>query len=301
MKKEIATLVRRIEAIPPLPMVARQIMELLQDDSTPMGKIAELVERDIALATRLMTLANSPFYGTLGQVSSIDHALVLLGLNEVRAALLAISVHTFFSDQQNASRISDKEKKNLWRHAIVCSQTAKMLTNRFRLQGADSIFLAALLHDIGKVVIQCFLPHFYGQVTTEVREKRIPFSRAERHILGATHYQVAAKLLQHWQLPGHIVLPVFFHHAPWHAKEFGNAAAIVYLANLLTHMAGYPTLAEEPEVDPQQFAGSDQCLFLVRSGFDLDGQLIGRLVGQIRIMLAENPQLFSFLEADEPS
>ncbi|MEJ2691099.1 MAG: hypothetical protein P8130_14385, partial [Deltaproteobacteria bacterium] len=73
-------------------------------------------------------------------------------------------------------------------------------------------------------------------------------------------------------------------------------AAIVYLANRLTHMAGYPTLPEEPEMDPQQFAASDQCLFLVRGGFDLDAQLLERLVEQIRIFLDENPQLLGFLE-----
>lgn len=298
MKKEIATLVRRIEAIPPLPIVARQIMELLQDEETPMGKIAELVEKDIALATRLMTLANSPFYGTLGKVSSIDHALVLLGLKEVRAALLAISVHQFFSDRQHASLKSADGIRDHWRHAIVCSQTAKMLANRFKVEDADSIFLAALLHDIGKVAMECFLPSRYRQVIAEVREKKVPFSRVERYIMGATHYQVAAKLLQQWHFPGRIILPVFFHHAPWHAEEFSNATVIVYLANLLTHMAGYPTLAEEPKMDPQQFAESDQCLFLVRSGFDLNASFLSRLAEQIPILLAENPQLLSFLETD---
>jgi putative nucleotidyltransferase with HDIG domain len=296
MDKEITTLVQRIEAIPPLPMVARQVMELLQDEETPMGKIAELVEKDISLASRILTLANSPFYGTLSKVSSIDHALVLLGLNEVRAALLAISVHRFFSGQSEASRASGREKRHLWRHAIVCSQTAKMLANHFKVEGADAIFLAALLHDVGKVVMQCFLPPLFRRVAAEVKEKKHPFSKAERRIIGATHYQVAAKLLQQWQFPARIILPVFFHHAPWHAKEFSNAAAIVYLANRLAHMAGYPTLPEEPETDPQQFAESDQCLFLVRSGFDLDASLLSRLVGQIRLMLAENQHLFSFLE-----
>jgi len=299
MDKEITTLVRRIEAIPPLPMVARQVMELLQDEEAPIGKIAELVEKDISLASRILTIANSPFYGTLSKVSSIDHALVLLGLKEVRAVLLAISVHHFFSGQSDASKASDQEKHHLWRHAIVCSQTAKMLANHYKAQGADAIFLAALLHDVGKVVMQCFLPSLYRRITTEVKGKIHSFSKAERNIIGATHYQVAAKLLQQWQFPGRIILPVFFHHAPWHAKEFSSEAAIVYLANRLTHMAGYSTLPEEPETDPQQFAESDQCLFLVRSGFDLDSSLISRLVGQIRLMLAENQHLFNFLEEKE--
>lgn len=295
MKKEIAALVKQIEAIPPLPMVARRVMELLEDDATPMSKIAELVEKDISLATRLLTLANSPFYGTLGKVSTIDHAMVLLGLNEVRAVLMAVSVHKFFSSQQDSSPSAVQEKRSLWRHAIVCSQTAKMLTNHFKVQGADAIFLAALLHDIGKVAMECFQPAIYEQVSNTVKEQKCSFSKAEHHVLGATHYQVAAKLLQQWQFPGRIILPVFFHHAPWHAKEFGNEAALVYLANLLTHMAGYPTLTDEPVVDAEQFAASDQCLFLNRSGFDLDVQLLDRLVEQIRIFLVENPQLLGFL------
>jgi len=292
MKTEIAAIVRSIEAIPPLPVVARQIMELLQDESTSMDKIVDLVEKDISLASRLITLANSPFYGTLGKVSSINHALVLLGTNEVRAALLAMSVYKFFAGKEKAN----DTKKNLWRHAIVCSQTAKMLANHFRIQEADSLFLAALLHDVGKVAMASFLPEQSEQVFAEVGEQKISFSAAERHVLGATHYQVAAKLLQQWQFPARIILPVFFHHAPWQAKEFGSEASIVYLANLLTHMAGYPTLPEEPVQDPQQFASSEQCLFLARSGFDLDGQLLGRLVDQIRLSLIENQHLFNFLE-----
>jgi putative nucleotidyltransferase with HDIG domain len=296
MKKEIAALVKQIEAIPPLPVVARQIMELLQDEAVAMKKIAELVEKDISLATRLLTLANSPFYGTLGKVSSIDHAMVLLGLNEVRAVLMAVSVHKFFSSKQNSSKNAVSEKRSLWRHAIVCSQTAKMLATHFKVQGADAIFLAALLHDVGKVAMECFQPSSYEKVTTAIQTQKCSFSKAEHQTLGATHYQVAAKILQQWKFPGRIILPVFFHHAPWHAKEFGNEAAILYLANCLTHMAGYPTLTEEPETDLQQFAASNQCLFLVRSGLDLDARLLERLVEQIRIFLAENPQLLSFLE-----
>lgn len=296
MKKEIAALVKQIEAIPPLPVVARQIMELLQDDATPMKKIAELVEKDVSLATRLLTLANSPFYGTLGKVSSIDHAMVLLGSKEVRAVLVAVSVYNFFSSNQDPSNNAVNEKRSLWRHAIVCSQTAKMLAAHFRVQEADSIFLAALLHDVGKVAMESFQPSSYKKVTTAIQTQKCRSSKAEHEILGATHYQLAAKLLQQWRFPGRIIFPVFFHHAPWHAKEFGNEAAIVYLANRLTHMAGYPTLPEEPEMDPQQFAASDQCLFLVRGGFDLDAQLLERLVEQIRIFLDENPQLLGFLE-----
>lgn len=297
MKKEIAALVKQIETIPPLPMVARQVMALLQDDATPMNKLAEIIEKDISLATRLLTLANSPFYGTLGKVSSIDHAMVLLGLNEVRAVLMALSVHNFFSARQDASKGGAVDnKRNLWRHAIVSSQTAKMLANHFKVQGADAIFLAALLHDVGKVAMESFQPAAYEKVTNTVQQQGCTFSKAEQQVLGATHYQVGAKLLQQWRFPGRIILPVFFHHAPWHAKEFGNEAAFVYLANVLTHMAGYPTMREESATDAQQFAVSDKCLFLVRSGFDLDAQLIERLVEQIRIFLGENPQLLGFLE-----
>ena len=96
--KRLDTLIQKVDQIPTLPIVSNQIMGLLSDEDVSIKKVAGLIEKDQALAVKILKIANSAFYGTLSKVSTIDHALVILGIGEVRGILLAFSIRNFFSD-----------------------------------------------------------------------------------------------------------------------------------------------------------------------------------------------------------
>ncbi len=292
--KDIERLIRKIEQIPTLPIVSQKIMLLLGDEEVSLSKVASLIEKDQALAVKVLKVANSAFYRTLSKVSTIDHALVILGIEEVRAILLAFSIHNFFSGGKNG----DFDRTRFWKHAVVCSQIAKYLARYFNLPHDDTLFLSGLIHDMGKVVLDQYFHEEFQEIIDYVSTNHVSFSKGEREILGITHYQIAAKLLQQWKFPEKVVMQVFYHHAPWHDKNYVNGSIVVYLANILTKMVGFSSLEGEKVVEPEQIARSKAMNFIVESGFDLDANIIHKLVNQIREFLAEEKDnMLNFFES----
>lgn len=291
--KSIDTLIQKVDQIPTLPIVSNQIMGLLSDEDVSIKKVAGLIEKDQALAVKILKIANSAFYGTLSKVSTIDHALVILGIGEVRGILLAFSIRNFFSDNTG----DGFDRTRFWKHSIICSQVAKYLARHFRIQKDDTLFLSGLIHDMGKVVFDQYFHDEFLQIIDYVESNNENFSKAEKEILGITHYQVAAELLKRWKFPERVLMNVFYHHAPWQDKNYVAGSIVIYLANMLTKFGGYPCLASEKKVEIEQFAHSKAMDFIVQSGFDLDHETIEKMIHQIRDFISvEGQSIFSFLE-----
>lgn len=280
--KNLDSYIQCIERIPTIPAISREVMSLLADENVSIKKLAEVIEKDQAMAVRILKMANSAFYATLGKVSSIDHALVILGVSEIKAILLAFSVRDFFRDAENIAI----DRRRFWRHAVVCSQVAKYLARYFNVPSDGTLFLTGLIHDMGKVVFDQYFHDDFVEIVEFINEHHSSFSEAEKEILGVTHYQVAAKLLQQWKFPSKVVMQVFYHHAPWHDSNDGPGPIIVYLANLLTKMAGYPCLETEKKMDVSVFSDSKAMEFVVKSGFDLDSDSLEKLLHQIQDLIA---------------
>lgn len=278
-KKKTDALVKKIEQIPTLPAISQKVLETVQDEEASMDKIARLIEQDQALAANVLKVANSSFYGCLGTVSSIDHALVLLGMNEIKSILLGFSVHNFFSNHLTKQRF-DHEK--FWRHGIICSQVAKLLGRQFRIQNDSTLFLIGLIHDIGKIVVDQYLQDDFEQIIDHISAGKTTFSTAEKAVLGVTHYQIAAKLLKQWRFPDNVIMPVLYHHAPWYDKSYEMSSIIIYLANVLTHLAGHSCYSDERQIDPRTFTNSPEFAYALQSGIDLDYEKTLNLVNQIR-------------------
>ncbi|MBN1106347.1 MAG: HDOD domain-containing protein [Deltaproteobacteria bacterium] len=282
MASKVEKIIARIEQIPTLPVVSQHIVRLLGEDDVPLKRVAEIIEKDQSLAVKILKAANSSFYGTLHKISSIDHALAMLGTEEVRAILLSSSVYRFFY-RDSGDRF---DRTRFWRHSVVCSQVAKYLARHFRMKGDDSLFLSGLIHDIGKVVLDQYFQEDFLKITARVSGDGETFTQVEKEILGTTHYQVAAKLLQQWGFPNKLVFQVFYHHAPWADRNDGVGSTLVYLADQLTKMAGYACLENEKYPDVGIFTESRAFDFLNNSGFDLDRGSVERLLGQIEQFIA---------------
>ncbi len=281
--KTIDELVKKIDQIPTLPMVSNQIMNLLKDEKVSFKQLADVIEKDQALAVKILKLANSSFYGSFAQTSSIDRALMKLGLGEVKAIMYAFSIHNFFS-QKTATGF---DRSNFWKHAIICSQIARYLGNHFNMGKDDTLFLSGLIHDLGKIIFDQYFHEDFLQIIQYVNNHNENFSKAEKAILGFTHYQVAAKLLQKWQFPKKIIMQVFYHHAPWNDAEYSAGSIVIYLANILTKLAGYSCLNSEKTIDLDEFATSKAMEHIVKSGFDLDRAGLETLVNNIKEFISE--------------
>jgi HD-like signal output (HDOD) protein len=245
------------------------------------------------LALKILKIANSAFFNSLGKVSSLDHALVKLGLNEIKSIVLGFSVQNFFSTSEDHTF----ERARFWKHGIVCSQIAKYLGALYRVRNDDSLFLAGLIHDMGKVVLDQYFHEDFLKVIEHISEHQTSFSKAEKLVTGTTHYQIAAKLLKQWKFPNQIILQVFYHHAPWYDKDFQTHSIIVYLSNLFAKWTGFTCHAQEKIIDPKSFADSSEIKFVIKNGFDLDAETLDRMLVHIRDFIAEeNNNVLSLFE-----
>jgi putative nucleotidyltransferase with HDIG domain len=286
-------LIEKIETLPTLPIISQKIMQLLSDDNVSNKALVDIIEKDQSLAVRVLRMANSSFYGFLSKVSSLEHALSLLGLNEIKSIVLASSVYSFFSNGKKG----DFDRTRFWKHSIICSQTARYLGNYFKVANDDSLFLAGLIHDVGKIILDEYCHDEFLEIIDQIESRHHTFSKAEKAVLGTTHYQVAAKLLKQWQFPPKVIMQVFYHHAPWYDKNHSANSIIVYLANILTKLAGYSCHPDEEEVDPEAWVRSKELGFVVKSGFDLDHETIQKLINHLRdIILEESDNVLRFFE-----
>lgn len=274
-------IIRTIEQIPTLPAVSKKILEVREDDPCAFRKYAGIIGKDQALALRILKLANSALYGAPGRVGSLEDALVRLGTREVKPAVLGFTVQGFFSTE--TSGVFDR--KRFWKHAVVCSQAAKSLSIRYRVEPGEWMFLIGLIHDVGKAVVDAYLHEDFLRILDVLHSGRTTFSRAEKLVLGTTHYQIGAKVLKQWGFPAGVFLPVLHHHAPWDEHEYQEAAALVYLSDLLAKMAGYPSHVDEKDVDPDTFVSSPEARFLARKGFDLDQAALQRLISEVKELI----------------
>jgi putative nucleotidyltransferase with HDIG domain len=278
----IQRIIKKIDEVPTLPMVSTQIMAMLNNEDIQVKRLAALIERDQALAVKIIKIANSAFYGTLCKVSTIDHALMLLGTKEIKDILLAFSIHHFFSENLG----KEFDRRTFWRHSVICSQISRYLGRHFKIKEDGTIFLTGLIHDIGKVIFDAYFHKEFLMIVHQVHSTHNSFSKAEKEILGITHYQIAAELLKKWNFPEKVIMNVFYHHAPWHDRSHTEGSIIVYLSNILTKIVGYPCLPAENKMDLHSFTESKAFDFIVQNGFELNHGILDRMVIRIEDMIA---------------
>ncbi|MCD8554142.1 HDOD domain-containing protein [Seleniivibrio sp.] len=191
-----AKIIAKAENIPPLPALARELVRLTRNDKTKIKDFVDQIKKDQGLSSRIIKLVNSPFYGVRQEISSIDRATVLLGLNTVKNLALAVSTESFYN--KNFSLLKTTGQK-IWQHgfavARLCEAIAKLVG-----EDEDALYLAGLMHDMGKTVIVDFLVK--EAVTIE----------DERNQLGTDHCAVGELVLTKWAVVKSIAESVRYHH-----------------------------------------------------------------------------------------
>lgn len=262
---------RAVVALPSLPQAVQDALAALQDEAISANAIAERIEHDQAMVARTLRAANTAFYGASGRVSTIRAAISILGLRAVSALLTAAAVSARFPAEAKIPL----NFKHFWRHALTAAIIARELAPAARLD-ADVAFTAALLHDVGILVLATSFPAAYGAARQHAHDADLPLWQAERLVMGLDH-GVAGELLGHrWHLPAGITGAIAAHHAMPAAAGAGTVslAELVHVADALAHGIGHDDDADEavPEVAVEVWArlniGSDTILRALRSSGD---------------------------------
>lgn len=217
-----------------MPGVALDLLALAETPSTTVQQIESLLRRDPGLTANLLKLANSAYFGMPTKVGSVRQAVMLLGLKRLVQMVFAACISGMMDTGVPGYGLPAGE---LWRHSLAVSVAAKGLARELKLDAADEIFTAGLLHDVGKLILGQFVQEEYPQIEAALAQG-LTFERAEALVLGVDHAAIGAQVLAKWYLPENVVQAVRWHHTPEAAKRIDIMLDVVHVANMLCLMIG---------------------------------------------------------------
>lgn len=229
--------IEQIDNLPALPAIVTKLIQVVNSPDTSAEDAARLIQKDPALTTKMLRLANSAFYGIPRSISSVSSAVVILGFNTIRSLVLSASVMKMFSGVNKPAI----DKDRFWKHSIICAMAAKTIVRQFinvRMMDPESAFCAGILHDIGKLIFSEYAHDDYLEVTSLAQRNGIPLLEAEKKVLGIDHAEIGRILADKWALPLDLEYALVFHHAPDRADSLIDLVTTVHLANMVTHNLG---------------------------------------------------------------
>jgi len=223
----------RIGDIATLPEVTAKIISVVDDPRSTARDLHNIIKTDPALATKILKVVNSAFYGLPGQVSGLDRAIVLLGLSAVKNIAISASISRLFTSE----KLSDKfTARDLWRHSVAVGvATRQFCTLIGKRAFAEEAFLAGLIHDLGMLVERQAFPEPLSEVIrTASKEEDRPFCEIETQTVGADHQALGAALAAKWKFPRPLQIVLGYHHNVENlSEEHRLLPTIVYAADTL--------------------------------------------------------------------
>ncbi len=223
-----------IKAFPAMPGAALKLLTLTDAPSATVQQIEDVLRQDPGLTANVLKLANSAYFGIPSKVGSVRQAVMLLGLKRLVQMVVATCASAIIDRGVPGYDLPAGE---LWRHSLAVSVAAKGLAGELKIQAADEVFTAGLLHDVGKLVLGQFVQEEYTDIKRALAQG-MTFEAAEAAVLGIDHAEIGARVLAQWSLPENIVHAVRWHHAP---EKFGTVDImldVVHVANMLCLMIG---------------------------------------------------------------
>ena len=220
-----------------LPQVVMRVIDLTADPKATPADLERVIGSDQALAMRLLTLANSSYYGLPRRISSLREAVVFLGFKTLRNMAMTITTFNLFLGRSDTDSLV---RRAVWRHSVDTAQCAKAVTGLLPAAvqeevGADQAYTCALLHDIGKMALDRSRHSLFAAIVALAEEKGIRYSLVEAQALPFRHGEIGAALAARWNLPPTLCEAIGFHHTPRAAELNPKLTATVCLANEIAH------------------------------------------------------------------
>lgn len=233
--RDIKEIVRGIARLEPIPQIVNKVMATAQDPDKGMAELAEVVSYDLVATANLLKAANSSFYGRSQKFDSVQQAIIFLGVDEVIDLVLIGAAAKNLSRPQAGYGLKAGE---LWRNALASAVMARNLAIQKDIADKHLVFTAALLKDIGKVVLEQYVAAECESIQRRTREDGLSFREAEKEVLGIDHAELGALTAQVWQFSEQMIDIIRYHHQPNRASLVRSEAAVVYLSDVLCMMFG---------------------------------------------------------------
>jgi HD-like signal output (HDOD) protein len=209
----------------------QEIETVLSSPQCSLSTVGDTIEKDLDLTSRLLRFANSAYCGFSTRLDTVTEAISLIGIQQVQDLLMASSVIERFSGV--SGDIVDMQ--SFWKHSLACGIGARLIAVERRLPKPDRLFVAGLLHDMGRLVLYLQSPKVAEKVFEVYRQERILLREAEVRVLGYDHQTIAEALLRSWKYPPTLVLSIGYHHQPMACEAARTEAAVVHVADHLVN------------------------------------------------------------------
>jgi len=226
----IEKIIENIRDLPTLPTVYLALSEVMADPRSTARDISQIVSNDLASSSRVLRLANSALYGYPGQIDTLSRAVVVLGFDEVRNLVLATSVLDLFSKQDSAF---DFRPGDFWAHSLGVGIASRIIGQACHLPNAENLFVAGILHDIGKLVFFEFAEKEFTRALDQANKCQQPLWESEMEILGMDHSRGGWLLVENWNLPPAIQNAIGGHHTGLIGDPPDPLVAAVHIADTL--------------------------------------------------------------------
>ena len=229
LKEEMIQRIMGCPSLPSLPAVAMRVLELTSQRDISMDELARTVQNDQALAAKVLKTVNSSFYGLRKRCTTINGALVMLGLSTVKSLVLGFSLVSAVGDGGD----SEFDLIAYWRRGLYTAVSAKLLADRRHKAVADEAFLGGLLQDIGMMAMYRTLGKRYLRVIPICEGDHRQLVKAELAELEVQHPEIGAMLAERWKLPPELVAPIRYHERPTAAGEHAEVVRCVAAGNIV--------------------------------------------------------------------
>ena len=245
-----------------LPTIFMKINETIIKPMSSANDIASVIRKDTSLSARLLRIVNSAFYGFPSKIDSVSRAVTIIGTKQLSTLASGVAIINMFKDIP--SDIIDM--KSFWKHSIACGVNARIIASYQGIQNTERLFLAGLLHDIGRLVLYNYAPDHSVYALMKAKCANIMLNKIEYEDLDFDHAKIGGLLLKKWKLPVLMEHAVMYHHNPQKSRD-PLEPSIVHLADIMTNARGIGSSGERfvSPLDPDAW----ECIGLSTNILDL--------------------------------
>jgi putative nucleotidyltransferase with HDIG domain len=227
-------IVSQIESLPSLPSIYSDIIDEMQSEDPSIKKVGDIISQDPSMTAKILQVVNSVFFGLSRKISSSQEAVVLLGLETIKALVLSVKIFAEFSQKKFSWFNIDQ----LFNHSMSVSTHAKTIIKNEKL-GAELInysLMAGLLHDLGKLILATNFQEPYKEVISRANESDRSLWELEYDAFGTSHAEIGAYLMGLWNLETPIIEAIAFHHCPANSmSQIMGLLTAVHVGNAIEH------------------------------------------------------------------
>ena len=224
-------LIKNIRMLPPLPAAVDKLCKLASNTNSDVFEVAQVISGDHALTAKLLKVVNSAFYSLSQKVSTIFQAVIILGYREIRSIAMGFSVMNISKSLLLNACIPIED---FWKHSLGTAILSKKIAKKFRYKDPEEVFVAGLLHDIGKLVLMDYSIKEYSEVLQKADLLKQRLYDTEKKTFGIDHAQAGEKLCQYWKIPSTVSSAIGKHHTPSLPGEGNEIAFFIQMADCIT-------------------------------------------------------------------